>query len=202
MFERLLQWITDLVEAMGYLGVFLTAALESTFVPLACEVTLIPAGYLIAQGKWNAAIVFLAAIGGTMTGSLLNYWIARSFGRYVLERYAKWFFMTPEKLAHMDSFFLKHGPVSIFLGRLVFGVRHFISFPAGLAKMDVRKFCLYTVAGSGIWTALLLALGYAIGNHKDQVMHMMPELKIGTLAVVGVIAFVYWKRNKAKISGN
>ena len=92
MFEELLQWIVDLVEAMGYVGVFLTAALESTFVPLACEVTLIPAGYLIAQGKWNGGAVFALAISGTLTGSLVNYWIARSFGRYILVKYAKYFF--------------------------------------------------------------------------------------------------------------
>jgi membrane protein DedA with SNARE-associated domain len=199
MLEDLLLWITDLVEAMGYIGVFLTAALESTFVPLACEVTLIPAGYLIAQGKWNGPAVFLIAVAGTLTGSLVNYWIARSFGRYVLERYAKFFFMTPEKLKTMDAYFLNHGPISIFLGRLVFGVRHFISFPAGLSKMDLKKFCLYTVAGSGIWTAVLLTVGYVIGNNKDLALRLMPELKIGTLAVVALIAYVYWKRWKTKL---
>ncbi len=198
MFENAMEWIVQVVEAMGYFGVFLMAALESTFLPIPSEATLIPAGYLIHQGKWNGPAVFALAVTGTITGSLANYWVARSCGRYVLIRYSKYFFITPEKLAKVEDYFQRHGPVSIFLGRLVFGVRHFISFPAGLARMDLKKFCLYTTAGGGLWTMILLVLGYAIGNNQDAVTRLLPEIKIGFLVAVALAGFIYWRRITGK----
>lgn len=198
MFETAIQWIVDLVEAMGYLGVFLMSMLESTALPIPSEATLIPAGYLIHQGTWNGPLVFLLAISGTMTGSLLNYWAARYFGRFLLVRYGKYMFLEQEKLDKAEAYFAKHGPISIFLGRLVFGIRHFISFPAGLAQMDLKKFCLYTAAGGGLWTLVLLCLGYAIGNNKELVMGLLPEIKIGFVALVALVGFAYWRHHRKK----
>ncbi|MCP6082660.1 VTT domain-containing protein, partial [Klebsiella pneumoniae] len=83
----------------------------------------------------NGPLVFFLAVTGALTGSLLNYYIAYYCGRYMLVRYGKYMFMNEEKLAKMEAYFAKHGPASIFFGRLLFGVRHFISFPAGLARM-------------------------------------------------------------------
>lgn len=199
MLETAVQWIVDIVKLMGYPGVFVMSALESTFLPIPSEVTLIPAGYLIHQGVWNGPLVFLLATLGTLAGSLANYAIAFYCGRYVLVRYGKYFFMTEEKLLKMEGFFVRHGSLSIFLGRLVMGVRHFISFPAGLARMDLKKFCLYTTAGGAIWTFILLALGYAIGDNKELVVQILPYLKGGfVLAVIGVAAFfIYRHRRKA-----
>jgi membrane protein DedA with SNARE-associated domain len=199
MIESLIAWITHLVEVLGYPGIFLEALLESTFVPLACEITMIPAGYLVFQGKMNGPLVYCLAIAGTMTGSLLNYAVARSFGRYALVKYGKYFLMNENKLEKMEGFFRRHGPISIFLGRLVFGVRHFISFPAGLAKMDVGKFSLYTALGAGFWMGLLLILGYQIGNNQALVHRLMPEIKVGTLIVVALIAFVYYRWKKSPV---
>lgn len=196
MLEQAVQWLVDVIHALGYWGVFIMAALESTFLPLPSELTLIPAGHLIHTGAWNGPIVFFLAVAGTLVGSLANYFIARTCGRYILVRYGKFFFMNEEKLAHMDAFFAKHGPTSIFLGRLVFGVRHFISFPAGLARMDLVKFSVYTAAGGAIWTLVLLGLGYAISDNKDQVMRLLPLIKVGFLIGVGLIALAYWKRHK------
>ena len=105
MIEAVLAWITHMVEVLGYPGIFIEALLESTFVPLAVEVTMVPAGFLVYQGKMDAALVLTLAILGTVTGSLLNYAIARSCGRYLLVRYGKYMFMNEHKLAWIENYF-------------------------------------------------------------------------------------------------
>jgi len=200
MIEEILHKIVEIVEAMGYPGVFIMSALESTFMPIPSEATLIPAGYLVHQGKMDGLIVFILAVTGTMAGSLANYFIALYCGRYVLIKYGRYFFMNEEKMEKMEAYFHRHGPISIFLARLVFGVRHFISFPAGLARMNLVKFSVYTGLGGGLWTLLLITLGYMIGNNQELIKSIMPELKIGCLVIVAVIAVIYWWRNKRRNS--
>jgi membrane protein DedA with SNARE-associated domain len=198
MIETAVQWLVHIIETLGYPGVFIMSALESTFLPIPSEATLIPAGYLIHQGTWNGPLVFLLAVTGTLAGSLANYAIAYYCGRYVLVKYGRYFFMNEEKLLKMEGYFVRHGPLSIFLGRLVLGVRHFISFPAGLAKMDLKKFCLYTVVGGGLWTFILLTVGYLIGDNKELLVSVLPLLKIGFLAAVAGAGTLYWMRHRKK----
>lgn len=201
MIEEAVHWLVEFIEALGYPGVFLMSALESTFLPIPSEATLIPAGYLIHQGTWNGPLVFLLAVAGTMTGSLANYALAYYCGRYILVRYGKYMLMDEAKLRHVEDYFNKYGPLSIFLGRLVLGVRHFISFPAGLAKMDLKKFSLYTAAGGGLWTLVLLVTGYLIGNNKELVMSLLPAIKVVFLIGVAAFGFVYWKKHKKQSGG-
>lgn len=198
MIESIIHWIVEVVKALGYPGVFIMSALESTFLPIPSEVTLIPAGYLIHQGVWNGPLVFLLAVAGTMAGSLANYFIAYYGGRYVLVRYGKYFFISEEKLIKMEKYFKEHGPASIFLGRLLFGVRHFISFPAGLAKMDLKIFSIYTALGGSIWTLVLLVFGYFLGENNELVMSMMPVIKVAFVIGVGAVGYLYWKKHKKK----
>lgn len=198
MLENIIHWIVEIVEALGYPGVFIMAALESTFMPIPSEATLIPAGYLIHQGKMDAALVFALAVTGTMAGSLANYFMALWCGRFMLVRYGRYFFMNEEKLEKVESYFRSHGPISIFLGRLVFGVRHFISFPAGLAKMNLIKFSVYTALGGAIWTAVLLVLGYMLGDNQALVKSLLPEIKIGCVVLVAMLGAVYYWRHKRK----
>lgn len=198
MIETAIHWLVDFIETLGYPGVFIMSALESTFLPIPSEATLIPAGYLIHQGTWNGPLVFLLAVTGTLTGSLSNYAIAYYGGRYVLTRYGRYMLMDEHKLLAMENYFHKHGPLSIFLGRLVLGVRHFISFPAGLAKMDLKKFCLYTAAGGGLWTLILLITGYLIGDNKELIVSVLPALKVGFLAAIAAFGVFYWYRHKKK----
>ena len=196
MIEQALHWLVEFIEALGYPGVFLMSALESTFLPIPSEATLIPAGYLIHQGTWNGPLVFFLAVTGTLTGSLANYAIAYFGGRFILTRYGKYMLMDEAKLAYMESYFVKHGSLSIFLGRLVLGVRHFISFPAGLAKMDLKKFCLYTGAGGGLWTLILLVIGYLIGDQKELLVTYLPIVKVAFVLAIAVFGVWYWQRHK------
>lgn len=200
MFEQAIAWLVHFIETLGYPGVFIMSALESTFLPIPSEATLIPAGYLIHQGTWNGPLVFVLAVAGTLFGSLSNYAIAYFGGRYILTRYGKYMLMDAGKLAYMESYFARHGAMSIFLGRLVLGVRHFISFPAGLARMDIGKFSLYTAAGGGLWTLILLVVGYMIGDNKDLVVSLLPWLKVGFVAgVCGIVAWHVFKSRKDRV---
>ncbi len=198
MIETIVHAILYLVESLGYGGIFVMTTLESTFIPIPSEMTMIPAGYLIYQGKMHVVPVFLLSVAGTLTGALINYAIAYRYGRKLLLRYQDFFMMDEEKLAKMEGFFAKHGPVSIFTGRMVFGVRHYISFPAGLAKMDLKTFILYTLAGGSIWVTTLLSLGYLFGGNEELLAMLLPVIK-GAL-LIAVLAGIFWyvKRNKKK----
>lgn len=198
--EQVIHWLVALVEHLGVIGIFIMTFLESTFVPIPSEVTMIPAGYLVQQGKMDLISVLIASIVGTVGGAYFNYWLAKRFGRGLFLRYGKYFFMTEEKLIKLEQFFYKHGAVSTFTGRLIPGVRHYISFPAGLAQMDLKKFVIYTALGGAIWMSVLLALGYYIGENQSLAAKYMPMIKLGILTVVTIIGvgYVLNARRRAK----
>ena len=200
--EELAQWLVDFVHKFGYLGIFVMAFLESTFVPIPSEVTMVPAGYLVHQGQMNAWIVLSSAISGAIGGSLANYYIAYHYGRRFLYAYGKYLFFDHHKMEKLDKFFASHGEVSTLTGRLVPGLRHVISFPAGLAHMDIKKFTMYTGVGGGLWMATLVLVGYVIGGNKELVRHYMPY--VTGVALVGVVAMIvlyishHRRKNEAK----
>lgn len=198
-FDQTIAWVVALVEQLGVLGIFIMTFLESTFMPIPSEMTMIPAGYLIHEGKMPLVPVLLASIAGTIGGALFNYWLARHYGRKLFLRYGKYFFMTPEKLEKIEQFFVTHGAFSTFTGRLVPGVRHYISFPAGLAKMDLRTFFIYTALGGAIWMCVLITVGYHIGANKELMVRYLPMLKLGIIGVVGIMAALYiWRHRRKK----
>ena len=140
--ESFAQWLVDFVHEFGYWGIFIMAFLESTFVPIPSEVTMVPAGYLVHQDKMNAWLVLFSSITGAIGGSLANYYIAFHYGRRFLYAYGKYLFFNHDKMQKLDKFFASHGEISTLTGRLIPGLRHVISFPAGLAHMDIKKFCI------------------------------------------------------------
>ncbi len=197
-FDAVVQWLVAFVEHLGVLGIFIMTFLESTFMPIPSEITMIPAGYLVQQGKMDLISVLLASIAGTVGGAYFNYWIARHFGRGLFLRYGKYFLMTPAKLKKLESFFDKHGAISTFIGRLIPGVRHYISFPAGLAQMNRRTFIIYTALGGAIWMTVLITLGYHIGENRALMVKWLPLIKGGMLLVILVLLAGYVLRGKIK----
>ncbi len=197
-FEQLVHWLVALVEQLGVLGIFIMTFLESTFMPIPSEMTMIPAGYLVQQGKMDMLSVFVASVLGTVGGAVFNYVLALYLGRRVFLRYGKYFFMTPAKLSKIEGFFARHGAVSTFTGRLIPGVRHYISFPAGLAKMNLKTFTLYTALGGAVWMAVLMTLGYHIGANKELMVKYLPMMKLGIFVVVGLIIGLYMWRQRRK----
>ena len=156
----------------GYLGIIILMAIESSFVPLPSELIIPPAGYLASTGNMNIWLIILSGAAGSIVGALFNYFLARHLGsplvhRLARSRWAKYFLINPEKLAHAEQYFKDNGRSSTFFGRLVPGVRHLISIPAGLAKMPLIEFIVFTALGAGIWTAVLTVLGYWFGNNQQ-----------------------------------
>ena len=200
MFEQILDWIVGFVHQFGYIGLFVMTFLESTFVPVPGEVTIVPAGFLIYQGHMHLLPVLLSCILGTMSGSYFTYWFAQQFGVRFVRRYGKYFFFPPHKLSMVQNYFKEHGSVSVFTARLLPGIRHVIAFPAGIAEMKISLFFIYTFLGSTIWTIVLLLVGYFIGSNKGMLLHYILYIKIGALIVVCVLIPLYiWNHRRKKM---
>ncbi len=199
--EELASWLVKFVHEFGYLGIFIMAFLESTFVPIPSEVTMIPAGFLIHEGKMDFWLVFLGATAGAVGGAIANYFIAYYYGRRFLYAFGKYMFFDHSKMEKLDRYFALHGEISTFTGRLIPGLRHVISFPAGLAHMDLKKFSIYTGVGGGLWMVTLILVGYLIGGNPALVHHYMPYITAivvtTVLLMVGVYIYKHRKKKKA-----
>jgi membrane protein DedA with SNARE-associated domain len=184
-------FIVQTVGDLGYAGIFVMMFLESSFFPFPSEVVMIPAGYLAAQGKMSLFIAIFAGIAGSLAGALFNYFLALKFGRAFIAKYGKYVLLKEESLEKIEAFFEKHGHISTFSGRLIPAVRQYISFPAGLAKMNLLLFSLYTSIGAGIWVAILALLGYFIGHNQSLIDEYLQIIIISILVLLLVIGLFY-----------
>ncbi len=196
--EELAAWLVKFVHEFGYIGIFVMAFLESTFVPIPSEVTMIPAGFLIHEDKMNFWLVFFASLGGAVGGAIANYFIAYHYGRRFLYAFGKYMFFDHDKMEKLDKYFALHGEISTFTGRLIPGLRHVISFPAGLAHMDLKKFSLYTGVGGGLWMVTLILVGYLIGGNTAEVHKYMPYVTGVVLFSVSIMIVLYIRRYRRK----
>ncbi len=196
MLADLAQWLVQNILDMGYLGIFLLMMIESSFIPFPSEVVLIPAGYLAQQGEMNITVVFLVALVGSLSGAFINYFGALIIGRRLLLKFGKYIFIPSSAMDKMDNFFQKHGPISTFTGRLIPGIRQLISIPAGLSRMPLLPFSIYTALGAGIWSLILIALGYFLGQNIELVETYLHQITLAVLGTLVVLVFVYIRRLK------
>ena len=196
--ELLINWIVNTISTLGYYGVFFLSAIESANIPIPSEVILPFSGYLAYMGRFSFwAVVFVAGFGN-LFGSLVSYWIGLKGGRGFVNNYGKYFFMHSRHLEKSERWFARWGNSVIFFSRLLPGVRTFVSLPAGIAKMNLKKFVIYTLAGSLIWSALLAALGFWMGENWSALMTIFREFEV-LIVLVGVIGIIVWKlRRKFK----
>jgi membrane protein DedA with SNARE-associated domain len=198
MLENIVSYLVELVANWGYLGIFLLMALESSFFPFPSEVVMIPAGYLVYTGQMNLYMAFAAGAFGSLAGALFNYYLCYFLGRPFVAKYGKYVGITDEKMAKFESFFNRYGEISTFNCRLIPGIRQYISLPAGLAKMNIFTFSLYTTLGAGIWVAILLAIGYYIGDQKELIKEYLGQITIYLLIAVALITAIYIYIHKRK----
>ena len=185
--SALTAWLVDTIGRMGYTGIVSLMFLESSFFPFPSEVVMPPAGYLAWKGEMSLPLVLVAGIAGSLLGALFNYWLAMKLGRPLLLKYGKYFFVSQESINKADDFFSKHGHVSTLVGRLLPVIRQYISLPAGIARMNLGTFTLFTTIGAGVWVVVLTFAGYLLGEHQD----MLKEyLHVITLACVGVAVLI------------
>ncbi|GFO62996.1 DedA family protein [Geomonas paludis] len=192
------QWLVETIGAMGYPGIFLLMALESSVFPIPSELVMPPAGYLAQQGQMNMTVAIVCGTVGSLVGAYANYFAAHYLGRPLILKYGKYVFITEEKFAKVERFFRDHGEISTFIGRLLPVVRHLISLPAGLAGMNHVKFSLYTLLGAGIWVTVLTFIGYFIGSNQELIMRYSHQAVIGVLVASAVIIAVYVRLQRCK----
>jgi membrane protein DedA with SNARE-associated domain len=184
-----------IIDDLGYFGIFIGMMIESTIFPIPSEIILIPAGALIAKGEMSLSIVFAMAILGTIAGALASFLFASFFGRIVVNRlvrrYGKFLFLTPKRLEKIDDYFIKHGEITTFVGRLIPIARHLISLPAGFARMNVFKFLIYTILGAGIWSALLIYLGYLFWDRLEWINVQLNSFYVPILILIFIVIIIY-----------
>jgi membrane protein DedA with SNARE-associated domain len=198
MIHELAQELVSLIFDWGYLGIFIMMAIESSFIPFPSEIVLVPAGYLASQGQMGILPIMAVALAGSLIGSFVNYYLALTLGRRFLLKFGKYFFISEETLLKMERYFKKHGHISTFTGRLIPGVRQLISIPAGLAKMNIAEFSLYTTLGAGIWALVLTLLGYFIGQNQELINQYLKEITIVVLLLLIVMVSLYYRYQKKK----
>ncbi|BCO09494.1 membrane protein [Desulfolithobacter dissulfuricans] len=191
MLHDIINWIVQTVGQWGYSGIVILMFLESSFFPFPSEVVMPPAGYLAARGEMSLGLVIFAGIGGSLLGALFNYWLASRWGRPLFEKYGRYVLVSEKNLDKADYFFSRHGHISTFVGRLLPGIRQYISLPAGLARMNLSIFAIFTALGAGIWVLILAMVGYWIGNNQELISRYLHQIMLGVLAICLVVVSVY-----------
>jgi membrane protein DedA with SNARE-associated domain len=194
MFHQVVVWLVDAVGQWGYSGIVMLMALESSFFPFPSEVVIPPAAYLAASGKMNIAMVIFCGTLGSLLGAVFNYWIALKFGRPFFEKYGRYLLVSPKSLENADRFFERHGHISTFVGRLLPGIRQYISLPAGLARMNMFIFCVATASGAGIWVLVLAGMGYFFGRNEQMVLENLQWVTLILATGCGIVCYLYWRK--------
>ena len=200
MFQTMVAWLVETIGTLGYPGIFLLMAVESSIIPFPSEVVMPPAGYLVFQGKMNPWLVVLAGGLGSLAGAYANYYGALYLGRPLLLQYGRFVGLAELKLEKAEHFFRKHGEISTFIGRLLPVIRQLISVPAGLARMNHARFAFYTALGASIWCAVLAWIGYLIGDNQQLIMQMSRQALVWVLLSSLVLVAVYIGRQRRSVS--
>ncbi|MDR3578346.1 MAG: DedA family protein [Oryzomonas sp.] len=196
--HAVIQWLLDTIGTMGYPGIFLLMAMESSVIPVPSELVMPPAGYLAFQGNMNLGIAILCGALGSLAGAYANYLISHYLGRPLILKYGKYVLIPPEKFEKVERFFLQHGEISTFLGRLLPVVRHLISIPAGLSGMGRLRFSFYTLAGAGIWCCILACMGYFIGENQQMIMQYSHKALAWIIVFSIALITVYVRRQRQR----
>ncbi len=195
----MMEFIITFMETWGYGAMFIAMVLENANIPIPSEVVLGFAGYLVARGVFDMGITIVVGVAAGIVGSILSYWIGQYGGRPVLLKYGKYIFFNEKKFKMAENLFDRYGGRSVFIGRLLPGIRTFISFPAGVAQYPMGRFILWTVLGTIPWTILLVWLGKKLGDHWEDLIaygHVFLYLTIAGVAILALFFFWKWRHHK------
>jgi membrane protein DedA with SNARE-associated domain len=207
MLESFVHWLLDRFRDLGYPGIVVLMAIESSMLPLPSELVMPPAGYLAAKGEMSFAVVVGCGVLGSLLGSLANYGLARWLGRAFFLRLGKYVLLTERGLDRSERYFAAHGEISVFMGRMLPVVRHLISIPAGIARMSLLHFVLFTGLGALVWCTILTWIGWFIGTRENVILQVLDQeaqrytgravlIVLPILAVIAA-AYVWWYRRRA-----
>jgi membrane protein DedA with SNARE-associated domain len=211
MLESFVGWLLNLFRGMGYPGIIALMAVESSILPLPSELVMPPAGYLAAKGEMSLAVAVVCGVLGSILGALANYGLARWLGRAFFLRLGKYVLITEKGLDRSERYFAAHGEISTFLGRMLPVVRHLISIPAGIARMRLGRFVVFTGLGALVWCSILTGIGWFIGSREDVILEVLNReaqryagrailLLLPILAVI-TAGYIWWQRRRARAAG-
>ncbi len=206
MLEHLIHWLLDRFRDLGYPGIVVLMAIESSILPLPSELVMPPAGYLAAKGEMDFLVAVACGVLGSILGALANYGLAHWLGRAFVRRLGRYVFVSERSLERSERFFAAHGEISTFMARMLPVVRHLISLPAGIARMPLPRFVLFTGLGAAVWCTILAWIGWFIGKREellrsalDQAVHHYAGRAMMILVpILGVLAAAYilWHRHR------
>jgi membrane protein DedA with SNARE-associated domain len=187
-------FIVFTISSMGYSGVVLLMAIESACIPLPSEIIMPFSGYLVSRGEMNLWGVGVAGAVGCVLGSLVAYWVGMYGGRPFIEKYGRYILLSRHDLDIADRWFAKYGEVIVFVSRLLPAIRTFIAFPAGVARMNLTRFVIYTFAGSLPWCLALAYVGQKLGEQwdKDDTLKTWFHRFDFVIGIIGMIAVTWW----------
>lgn len=190
MLEQFAHWVQGIVHDVGYPGLFILILLESTLVPIPSELVMPFAGFMASQGEFSLPLVLVINSTAAVIGSGICYWIGAAGGRPLLVRYGKFVFIREKDIAKTEAFFAKHGRSTILIGRFLPVVRHFISIPAGIARMPLASFFTQTFIGATVWGSFLIMVGYELGENWESVAKQFKrvDLLIGSAILLVLVA--------------
>ncbi|WP_101477987.1 DedA family protein [Candidatus Nitrosotalea bavarica] len=186
--NNLANFVIQTISNAGYLGIFALMIAESALIPIPSEIIMPFSGYLVSTGKFNPVFVIIAGSVGNLVGSLVAYLIGIKLGREIILKYGKYILLKKSHLDWTESFFKKYGDRSTFVSRLLPAIRTYISLPAGIAKMNLKKFALYTFVGSIIWSTMLTYVGITLGQEWVKIRHYSDY--IDGLVIIGIIIII------------
>lgn len=196
LFNPIITYITSFISSLGYPGIFFLMVVESAMIPIPSEIIMPFSGFLVAAGKLSFFEVVLAGSFGNLIGSIITYYLGIKIGRPLIIKYGKYIFFSENHLRFTEKLLERMGDKISFIGRLLPGVRTYVSFPLGIAKANIIKFMIYTLIGSLIWNVLLTYAGLRLGSNWQSFHKYSPYLDI--VAVIMIIAFVIWFTIKMK----
>lgn len=196
--EFLATYITAFIEKTGYPTVFIFMVMESMVFPVPSEAVMPFAGFLIFEGRFSFFGVIAASTLGSIVGSLLSYGLGYYGGKPAIDRFGKWLLLDRRDLAMTERFFARRGAIAILVSRFIPVVRHLISIPAGMGRMNLFPFSLYTVIGAGLWNTILAVAGFYLRQHWDLVMRYSRIVDIAVLVILAVLAAVFIYRHTSR----
>ena len=210
MLESFIHWLLDRFRDLGYPGIVISMAIESSFLPLPSELVMPPAGYLAAKGELSFVLAIACGVVGSILGALANYGLAHWLGRAVVRRIGKYVWISEKSLERSERYFAEHGEISTFMGRMLPVIRHLISIPAGVARMDLAKFVTFTGLGALVWCTVLTWIGWFIGRKEDVIISVLNEqaqtyagravlIILPTLALIGAV-YIWWHRRRVRMA--
>ncbi len=199
-------FVIGLIDQAGYLGIYLAMFIEGVFTPIPSEIIVPLAGHLASTGRFDIILVVLVSSLGAASGSTVAYFIGYRLGRPFVDRYGRFFGFGHDSLCRADAWFERWGSLGILIGHSLPGVRSVISFPAGIAKMDIKRFILFTFTGALIWNTVLTVAGYLLGDSYLIISEWLGEWNVDwiILGMLGIIflawvAYGRWKRTKCQV---